>query len=552
MNRKRVILLSIFVIVFVCISEAQDKIHLFPDRTSCISGDTIWFNAILFNQFSDNSGNVIHLQLDNLTNDHITKVSVVCKGNNADGYLPIPDSLSTGVYVLKAFTNLQKSNPEAVINQRLLVVYNRFESVINLVKVPELISDNFENIPGISINTSQQSLKMMDVKIDLPENLCSEAMELIVTARLADPLADQLSSGWISSKIEDKAEPYMAVNENKGVVVKGRVYSKTDGTSRAGTTVLLSISDTLPYLDYCISDEQGRFFFYIRNAVGTGNLVLQELGDKTEDTGIELFQNFVETHSLSSNEKILTNEQRSYSTNVIKASYFNKFFYRSQSLAKDTFSIQKDFMYPFYGPPTESFYPELFVDLDNFAEISREILRGVQYRVRKGQASIRMFDYGTQSIFKSEPFKLLDGIPVQDPDFFSNMGTTKIKKVDVVFYKRFFGDLDFNGVLAVYSNNPTLGWVESLPGISLIRYACLQPKRKWNYSNQTTRYSNMPDFKKVLLRERLENIHSSNSFSFDISNIEGKLLIEVIIVCKDNGIYQSRKLFETGKQEAVK
>jgi len=544
MNRRTYIGILICVLVFALTTSAQDQVHLIPDRTSCVSGDTVWFNAVLVNSAEDNTGSVIHIQMDNLDNIHITSVSVVCEGNRAQGYLPVPDSLSTGVYVLKAYTNLQKSQSNSIVHQRFLTVYNRFESVINLISLPQNPGKNFDSTNEISFNIGQSSEEKLNLGVDLSPGFTNTVKQLIVTARLADPLADHLGNGWIDAGMEHSEEAFMAVKENNGIVVTGRIYSKSTGLPKAESTVLLSISDTLPYFDYCISDDQGRFYFYIRNAVGTGNLVLQELTDDQEDSGIELFQNLIATPPLHSEEQVLTNEQRTYATDVVKASYFNKFFNRSRGLMVDTFSIHKDFTYPFYGPPTKSFYPELFVDLDNFTEISREILRGVQFRTRKNEVTIRLLDYGTQTQFNEEPFKLLDGIPVLDPAFFSDFGTNEIKRVDAVFYKRHFGDLNFSGVLAIYSNHPTLGWVESMPGMSLIHYDCLQPTKKWDFVNQNSRYSNIPDFKKVLLREHLENVKTSNQFSFDISDIQADVIIEVTAIMNDGKVLQKRKLIE--------
>lgn len=544
MNRRRSILLYIFIGVCVLITKAQENVHFIPDRSSCVSGDTVWFNAILFNQFSDNTGNVIHVQLDKLNQGHITNVSVVCRGNRAEGYLPIPDSLSTGVYVLKAYTNFQKSEPNVILHQKYLTVYNRFETVVNLITIPKQPGRNYEAIPGMTLNAVPSGTDRINLQLDLPSGVKNNASQIIVTARLADPLADKLGTGWTDAAIQNESTPYMAVKENKGVVVTGRVYSKETGLSKAGSTVMLSISDTLPYFDYCISDEQGRFFFYIRGAYGTADLVLQELTENPDDTGIELYQNYVSTSAVDGEEQILTNEQRSFATDVIKASYFDKFFNRSRGLALDTFSMIKDFEYPFYGEPTKSYYPELFVDLDNFEEISREILRGVQYRSRKGEVSIRLLDYGTQTQFKEEPFKLLDGIPILDPSYLSDMGTTRIKKVDAVFYKRYYGDLFFTGVLALYSNNPTLGWVETMPGMRLIRYEFLQPEMKWNFASQNSRYSNIPDFNKVLLRQHIENVDEQNQFSFDLPDIEGNLIIEVTAITKDHQILRSSKVIQ--------
>lgn len=542
MNKRKAIWILIFITVFTWVSKAQEQVHLLPDRTSCVSGDTVWFNAIIFNNLADNTGNVVHLQLDNLSQKHITSVSVVCSGNRAEGYLAVPDSLSTGVYVLKAYTNFQKSEQNVIIRQKYLTVYNRFESVVNLISVPEQAKTNFESITGLAIKAQSAGADQVNLELDLPSEFKENATQVIVTARLADPLADPLASGWTDSEINQEEEPYMAVKENNGVVVTGRVYSKSSGLPKVKSTVMLSISDTLPYFDYCISDEEGRFFFYIRNAFGTADLVFQELTEDPNDTGIELFDNYVTTVSSSGEEKILSAEQRTFATDVIKATYYDKFFNRGRGLSVDSFLMIKDFKYPFYGEPTKSYFPELFVDLESFEEISREILRGVQYRERKGEVSIRMLDYGTQTQFKDEPFKLLDGIPLLDPASLSSMGTTKIKKVDAVYYKRYFGDLFFNGVLALYSNNPTLGWVETATGMSLIPYEFLQAPLNWNFASSNSRYTNIPDFNKVLLRQAFTGSAGIKQFNFDMPDIKGDLIVEVIAVTSENKILKSSKL----------
>lgn len=525
----------------------QDDVYLLPDRTTCASGDTLWFNTVIFNPQQSIRQNVVHVQLDNIDGVHITRVSVACKGTTGNGFMVVPDSLSTGIYVLKAFTNIQKQEENTVVRQRLLSVYNRFETEIGRITYSASTGETIDRLEGIQVRAGQRSAigsKQLNFDVEIAEELRNELEELFVVARLADPVSESFSEMWINNNIGEETSRFMPVREQNGVLVTGRIYSREDGSPAVGAVVLLSISDTIPYFDYCVADEQGRFYFYVRDAYGTGDLVVQEYTLDQGKNEIELFDNYIETGGLPTADKILTADERSYAENVVKAAYFNRFFQGYAALAPDSFLLEKTFRNPFYGPPTRSYYPELFIDLPNFQEISREILHGVQYRERKDEVTIRLLDEGTQTIFRNEPFKLLDGIPVFKPSMFSDMGTGTIKKVDAVFYKRFLGDISFDGVLAVYTHHPSLSWIELTDGVQLFRYPCLQPKSNWNYKNRNRSGGTTPDFTKVLYRDQWTEIPTEKTISFDTSDVEGNIVVEIVGVSKNNRLLQFHQVIK--------
>ncbi len=523
---------------------AQEQIHLFPDRTFCVSGDTVWFSAVISGNGTDNTNNIIHIQLDDLRSNHITKVSVASDKNSGSGYLLVPDSLSTGIYALKAFSNVQKKNPSAVFFTRLLVVYNRFDENISEFNIPDIDLPEKNSDEGISIAATPHSGKSKTVEVDvnLEKSLRSEALEMIVTARLFDPFADQFTKAIESRPDPSMQNAYMPVRENNGILISGRIVQNQTETPVKNTPVFLSIADTLPYFDYCVSDEQGRFYFYVRNAVGKGDIVIQEVSKQARENRIELLGNYIETEGISTTRQILTLAQNTFASDLVKAAYFSRIYKGYRSLPADSFSISKDFQYPFYGPPTFTFYPELFIDLPNFQEISREILNGVQYREKKDEVSIRLLNRGNRSIFNNEPLKLLDGIPIFDSKLLSKLNTQTIEKVDAVYFKRFFGDISFDGVLAVYSKNPTLGWVESVPELNIFKYTFIQPALTPTLHNQPPENKNIPDFRTVFYRERRTDLTDPINFRFERSDIKGDVLIEVIAVCKDKRIVKTRKV----------
>jgi len=540
------ILLILSFLILTCIyANAREKINLFPDRSHAVSGDTVWFSVLIQNGNSGESSNVIHIQLDDTENRHISKVMVICNENKGEGYIFIPDSLSTGIYVLKAFSLIQKNTESAIVNQRLLAVYNRFDKEVLSLKMPEKeYLKIYESNPHIKIETDKEIYKKgeaVNVNVNIPEATAGTLANMFITAGVADPVSEKFSVSWIPSPINTETELPVSLTEKNGNLISGRVSNPKNSTPLTGAVVMLSISGLTPYFDYCITDSAGLFYFYLRNATGTAELVIQAIPRNHEEYKIEIIENNIICDPIPCIAERIANEESNFIDDFIKAAYFNKLFFGSRLSQVSPFSMSDPFKYPFYGEPTKTFYPELFIDLPDFQEISREILHGVQYRERDKEITIRLSDQGASQLFREEPLKLLDGIPVFNPRVFTPLGTREINRVDAVFFERYFGDLNFKGVLAVYTNNRSMGWTDSMPGLVHMMYPCLQPPATWNFNNRSKPDSNIPDLNQVLYRESCGSVATGKEFDFYTSDFTGDIIIRVITVTQDHQIFINNK-----------
>ena len=291
MTRKKYyiahLLILLFILAFAEDTKAQCRVQLFPDRSFCVSGDTLWFRTIIIPDHTNTGSNVVHVQLDNTGNRHITKVSVLCKDNRGQGYLPVPDSLSTGIYLLKAFSHDLKGNNQAPVYQRLLTVYNRFDNNIDMISTPSVNNAlYFDQAKGISISTEKEKFgtkEKVNVKIGIPAEQCPELAELMITAGLADPISEEFNSFCIPASQKEDTNASMSLSEKNGILLNGTVFSSEDNSPVSGAIVLLSIPDSIPYFDYCISGSDGSFWFYLRNATGTANLVIQARSKESKE-----------------------------------------------------------------------------------------------------------------------------------------------------------------------------------------------------------------------------------------------------------------------------
>ena len=82
---------------------------------------------------------------------------------------------------------------------------------------------------------------------------------------MADPVSESFFSSSSSIKTINAQESPISLVEKNGVLISGKIFENESGKPVKNAIVLLSIPDSIPFFDYCISDEKGMFYFYLRN-----------------------------------------------------------------------------------------------------------------------------------------------------------------------------------------------------------------------------------------------------------------------------------------------
>jgi hypothetical protein len=85
----------------------QEKIYIHTDRPYYLAGDTIWFRAYLVNATGherSNLSNKVFVYLANEQDSIVEKLMLNAADDKLNGSMTIPDSLSEGNYVLRAYT----------------------------------------------------------------------------------------------------------------------------------------------------------------------------------------------------------------------------------------------------------------------------------------------------------------------------------------------------------------------------------------------------------------------------------------------------------------
>lgn len=543
-NYLKIYLLIILGFGFTGAMAQNETPVLFADRDFCVSGDTVWFKVFQPKQM-ENLGNIVHVQLDGKSNNLISIVAVKMEKNWAHGFISIPDSLSTGQYFITAFLNAQRNAADLETSCKSLLVYNRFEERVEKLDLtePDTLGKVKTKNLGININTDKSEyLTREKVAINIENNTNFKIKNAVVSATLVDPLAKEIE---IENKfrLQSSNPDIPDFTENDGFLLSGKVSAK-NGEVLANTLVFLSIDGDQPYFDYYVLGKHGDFHFYLKNAFGSGNVVLQVVSNNDKQYFIQLDNNNMVRRELNRCYlKTINPQQIDFINTAIDANFTHKIFNPSTATLPAGFEMPTRFSTPFYGEPTQHVVPNEFVDLPDFQEISREILPGVQYRSKNDETTIRIINVTYHMFFEDEPLRLINRIPVFKNDFFKSLKSTDINFIDIVKTERIFGDLIFKGVLAVSLYDKSNAWLAQQSNVFQFKVDFIQPQKIPDYSVQKQLNENQPDMRQVFLWKVLEPDSPDNT-EFFLSDRKGIVEISIEGFTAENEFFKSSKWIE--------
>ncbi|WP_297097429.1 hypothetical protein [uncultured Draconibacterium sp.] len=517
------------------------ELVVFTDRDFCISGDTLWIKMYV-PQEMQKYGNIVRLQLESQSGNLIASRAVKCNETNAEGFIAVPDSLQTGLYFVHAFFNAQRNNGVLKCIGKSVYVYNRFEEAIDRLPVVEnktAVIETENSASQITINLEAQNYGRRDEVKGTINAGSNEFAYMVASARIIEPFSHE-NTGFLNFEMKDLNEGIPEFSEKDGVLISGRLSDNETGNA-SNELVLLSVTGNETYLDYYYPDSAGLFYFFLDDAMGNADLIIQPLavGDKLYD--VELIPNFMSgVQQLKFDTTFINPKQAESIENSLKGTFFNKLFRGVSISSNDAFEMPNPYGMPFYGWPDNHVIPDLFIDLPNFKEISRELLIGFQYRDRNDEVTFRMLNYGQDQFFEDEPLRLINGIPVFKNSFFQNLKSTEIASIDLVKSERIFGDLRFKGVLIVSLKDKSNGWLAQQPNIFQMKVPCIEFPRQANYAPKGEGRA-QPDTRRQFLNEVVDT-DGNWPFSFQLSDVKGDLEIKVEAITKSGELYRTSKI----------
>jgi hypothetical protein len=181
----------------------------------------------------------------------------------------------------------------------------------------------------------------------------------------------------------------------------------------------------------------------------------------------------------------------------------------------------------FFGNPDIQYLLDNYTRYSTMEEVLREYVYEVLVRRQKENFHLIVSDVDNK-IFLDDPLTLINGIPVFDANRVIKYDPLKIKKIDIVKRKYFYGPSIFNGILNFVTYQPDPSILSDLKPV-VLEYEGLQYQREFYspvYETQDQISSRLPDFRNVLYWS--PDIHTDAQgkaeINFFTSDLKGKYI----------------------------
>jgi hypothetical protein len=313
--------------------------------------------------------------------------------------------------------------------------------------------------------------------------------------------------------------------EYTGHIVTGKLIDNTTGSAAKGITAYLAIPGTRVQLFPARSDSTGRLLFNTKDFYGLSEIVVQTNMQYDSTYKVQIVNPYAEQYASTTVPAFKLNEgmQAALENNSLNMQVLN--IYAAPKL--------RQFYDPgvdssaFFGKADKSYLLDNYVRFTTVEEVLREYTSWLTVAKRRGKFKVTMFN--EIRLLEDDPLVLYNGIPVFDMNKAFAIDPLKVKKLDVVNTRYYYGPARFDGVLSFTGYKDDLAGFEIDPRALVLDYEGLQLQRKFYspvYDTDEQRASRLPDFRNALYWQPdvYTNAQGKANLSFYTSDQPGKYI----------------------------
>jgi hypothetical protein len=379
-----------------------------------------------------------------------------------------------------------------------------------------------------SLQTLDQSniFSYLWLKSDLKGDIESPEYYFNNTDAEADEAIDNLmlTQGWRkfqwSQVLDNRATAYNFLPEYSGHLINAKIVNAQSGTPAAGIITYLGVPGKRVQLYTAESDSAGRLLYVTKDLYGPGEIVDQTNGLKDSTYRIDVSSPFSEQYARTS----LPPYQFEQST----SGTFQEHSLGVQVLNIYSVSQIRRYYDPlldssaFYGRPYKTYKLDDFTRFTTMEEDLREYVSEDNIVNTRGNFHIKVLSH--RGFLDGDPLVLVDGVPVFDIDKIFTIDPLKVRKLEVVPFRYYYGPSTEEGIFSFTTYKGDLGGVELDPHAIVVDYEGMQLQREFYspvYDTETAAASRIPDFRTVLYWAP-DVSSGKNAASFYTSDRRGK------------------------------
>lgn len=153
----------------------REELYVHTDREEYIAGEKIWFEMYLFDRQSaslSSNSSVAYFEILNSENRPVVQKRIKLKQGTGQGTADLPDTLSSGNYILRAYTNRMKNFMPDNCFAKKINIYNAlnsggFKSMSNqsIALIKSDVTGNHDSIPATGFLIKVNNLKNDSIEI---------------------------------------------------------------------------------------------------------------------------------------------------------------------------------------------------------------------------------------------------------------------------------------------------------------------------------------------------------------------------------------------------
>lgn len=347
-----------------------------------------------------------------------------------------------------------------------------------------------------------------------------------------------LTQGWRrfdwKDVLQNKTPAFSFLPELTGHIITAKIFNTQTNTPAGGIITYLGVPGKRVQLYTAQSDSTGHLFYLTKELYGPGEIVVQtnQLQDSTYR--IDVSNPFSEQYSKTfypqfEFRKYLASALQTHSLGVQVLNIYTGSFLRQYYNPVSDSSA-------FYGTPYKTYKLDDFTRFTTMEEDLREYVSEDNIVNTRGSFHIKVLNH--RGFLDGDPLCLVDGVPVFNVDKIFTIDPLKVRKLEVVPFRYYYGPAEMEGVFSFTTYKGDLGGVELDPRAIVVDYEGMQLHREFyspTYDSEAQVNSRIPDFRTLLYWT--PQVNADGNVSFYTSDQTGKYVgvIEGITANGDAG-----------------
>ena len=524
----------------------KESLYLQTDRDIYVVGEHVWMKVFKLDARDNkpvNFSKTVYVELLNQAGNPVKQIKLHVPDKSGSASFRLSDTLSSGNYLLRAYTSWMKNYPTNDFSFRTISLVNPFRNMARLgIQNSKPVTEDRDTH---TLVRSDKGL-LLDVDFDTTGYGMREKVKINVQVKDSsdNPVEADLSvsiarsclfndhranfSYLVQASRKEEPGPIKYLPELEGVVLSGTMLNSFTDEPIDNENIILSIVGKPARCQVFKTSDRGEFYFNLEDP-GVHEIVIQPVDSALSDYYIELDPDFHNSydHPLPGHFYLDTAKLQALNQAIISMQIENVYkAYQDRHHAETLDTLQIDF----YGEPEYCIQISDYIRLKNIREVIKEIVPTVSVRVKDGKTFLKVENWVDNLVFNNKPLVLVDGVPFNEIDQILNIRLTELERIEVINLRYFLDGHMFEGIVHFVTKEGKMAGLEFDYAIFRQAYASYSGESSFSkplYNSDSLKSSPVPDFRSTLYWN--PNLHTmedgSTAFEFYTADESGDYVV---------------------------